>query len=764
MLNIILNRVLQATKILWLVLILSSSQLLSQIPSPLFGPLPEGDDIWTDSHPVLKRENLKVIVGKKFIEFGFKGQTGLYNTNISYYSTPIKDSGFKKGSDNTYFVLLENGTFYKLTVSGTSEYIGIRTEWFGGPTRSNPTPPSIDFDKIVGDALYILSTAGVYVSRDTGATWQMDTTGLGSVSPWDIALDSAQYVYAATDNGLYIQSPDSNSWRQINSSDFNFVHNFSKVYIDRTEKIFLAINGGGIFMSSDHGSTWSIDTTGFGSGFQIANTFGDDAFGNVYVATSSFSVTPNAIFKSSGGTSPWTSIDQGITAITVNQPIINTIGGDSTLYAGTSFGLYSSTDQGNTWTESNAGIHAETFNGFAEAKNGRLIVSTALAIYTKDLNDTSWTKRFPVKGYEANLPLYQDGLGNLYTIEPVKNSFGNIIKSTDNGTTWIYDTLGLSSISASLFYVDENGIQYLTGSIYNGSYYKSVVYQKKLGGSWVPDTSGALAFVSFVNSMASDQHGYLYMSVYWNTTVSSQTQGVVRKSINGGVWTIDSSGIPPGFNYFYQMEADKNGMMYGHDYFHLMRRTNTGWVSVPVPNQIPGTYYTAFTFDSSNTLFAALEEYSYATGRSLGRGVYFTTNQGANWTFAGLDSLTVQQLLSYGNTTYVITDRGIYIVNKNGATAVKEQNQIPIQYELSQNYPNPFNPTTTITYQIPKEGFVKLKIYDILGNEVKTLVNGYKPAGRYKINFDASRFASGVYFYRLNINNYTSTKKLVLLK
>ena len=79
-------------------------------------------------------------------------------------------------------------------------------------------------------------------------------------------------------------------------------------------------------------------------------------------------------------------------------------------------------------------------------------------------------------------------------------------------------------------------------------------------------------------------------------------------------------------------------------------------------------------------------------------------------------------------------------------------------------YPNPFNPSTTIRYQLPKYGYVTLKVYDIVGNEVKTLVNGYRSSGSYAINFDASSLASGIYFYRIQTNDYFAVKKMILTK
>lgn len=89
---------------------------------------------------------------------------------------------------------------------------------------------------------------------------------------------------------------------------------------------------------------------------------------------------------------------------------------------------------------------------------------------------------------------------------------------------------------------------------------------------------------------------------------------------------------------------------------------------------------------------------------------------------------------------------------------------VPERFELAQNYPNPFNPNTVIGYQLPVIGFISLKVFDIIGNEVATLVNEYKSAGRYEVEFDASVLTSGVYFYVLRAGEYTQTKKMILLR
>lgn len=121
-------------------------------------------------------------------------------------------------------------------------------------------------------------------------------------------------------------------------------------------------------------------------------------------------------------------------------------------------------------------------------------------------------------------------------------------------------------------------------------------------------------------------------------------------------------------------------------------------------------------------------------------------------------------------TNRSVTADGIYIDNikiqnyQDVLTGVSNNGEIPTKFALLQNYPNPFNPFTTIKYQIPKSGFVKLTVFDALGRVVKTLVNESKPAGNYDVTFDASNYSSGVYFYKIETGNFTDIKKMMLVK
>ncbi|MFZ1321183.1 MAG: T9SS type A sorting domain-containing protein, partial [Ignavibacteria bacterium] len=125
----------------------------------------------------------------------------------------------------------------------------------------------------------------------------------------------------------------------------------------------------------------------------------------------------------------------------------------------------------------------------------------------------------------------------------------------------------------------------------------------------------------------------------------------------------------------------------------------------------------------------------------------------------------------------LIPDRG-YMVCHQGSnvyklnvqytvlTSVSENlvSSVPVDFNLSQNYPNPFNPSTRINYSLPKSDNVSIKIYNELGREVSTLVNGFKTAGTYEITFDGANLSSGIYFYKLQTTGFTATKKMLLIK
>jgi photosystem II stability/assembly factor-like uncharacterized protein len=170
---------------------------------------------------------------------------------------------------------------------------------------------------------------------------------------------------------------------------------------------------------------------------------------------------------------------------------------------------------------------------------------------------------------------------------------------------------------------------------------------------------------------------------------------------------------------------------------------------------------TAKTIRGTNTVIAV------GCGLS-GSKAWISNDKGLTW--SALDSPTPNpnadlRNLAFGSTTQGIMVGTQNIVKINMLTVVEDNRGVnPTRFALEQNYPNPFNPSTKINYSIPKTSFVELKIVDLLGRTVRTLVNGEQGAGEHSVVFDAKGLSSGVYFYKMNAGDLAATKSLMLVK
>lgn len=175
---------------------------------------------------------------------------------------------------------------------------------------------------------------------------------------------------------------------------------------------------------------------------------------------------------------------------------------------------------------------------------------------------------------------------------------------------------------------------------------------------------------------------------------------------------------------------------------------------------------------------AVSEDGSIIVG-SFGNGAFRLSNVGGleelNQTYSSLltsgselsnalgISLDGQFIVGEGTNGITSQNEG-FLLAVNGINSVDELSDYPSGFHLNQNYPNPFNPSTTISFLVPNEEFVSLKVYNSLGEEVAELVNETKPAGNYSVTFDASELTSGIYFYKISAGNFIETKKMIYLK
>lgn len=214
----------------------------------------------------------------------------------------------------------------------------------------------------------------------------------------------------------------------------------------------------------------------------------------------------------------------------------------------------------------------------------------------------------------------------------------------------------------------------------------------------------------------------------------------------------------------YYFRTVNNGVNWSTGYVSATSDTTLSADVVAIP-RVPNTFRIA---------------YSVRTGSNTTSNIFLRTFTRGN--FAAIFQLNPVGLLMSGTYTPVragyrysadscftlgssINGSGMYaFAGCSGTITGVGNNEVPASFSLSQNYPNPFNPVTKISYAIPKSGFVSLKVYDVLGREAAALVNEVKNAGSYTVDFNASGFTSGIYFYRLEVNGLSEVRKMMLLK
>jgi len=198
--------------------------------------------------------------------------------------------------------------------------------------------------------------------------------------------------------------------------------------------------------------------------------------------------------------------------------------------------------------------------------------------------------------------------------------------------------------------------------------------------------------------------------------------------------------------------------------------TSTGWTTVyDGTYTIPGIglqyidLQTPFYYNGTNLLIEICFNNSSYTTNTTVYGTAITPQRNTHQ-HSDLSTTDGCVAITTPSTSYTTLPNVCLILNPGPMSVTNLNNEIPTTYALSQNYPNPFNPTTKINFALPKQGFVTMKIYDVLGREVRTLVNEVKTPGNYIVEFNANELASGVYFYKLEVNGFTDVKRMMLIK
>ena len=405
--------------------------------------------------------------------------------------------------------------------------------------------------------------------------------------------------------------------------------------------------------------------------------------------------------------------------------------------------------------------------------------------------------------YWQSLPSPTDNLlKNLFFVDSLTGwcagQEGTIIHTTDGGSTWEMQNSTVETFIVSVFFLDENRGWALT--VKDTPPFRTIILSTTNGGNnWettnYPEDNIFMNTVFFFDSL----NGFMGGSIISGTTDG----GLTWQKAN-----IDSnmiSGLPVHNFSFYNRQF---GYACGGfiDLAGVIWKTTDYGINWSATGVSPDQIFDLYVVDSLNAIslsgdpegFFGIgdvkttdggETWSYdvlsifalsfaidfrtedEAWSASGFKFLFTSNQGEEWIEKDIvDSAVIFNLqFTDSSTGYAVGENGVILKYDLYPSGIHEPEifSAEINFILNQNYPNPFNPTTTITFTIPELRFTVLKIYDVLGNEIATVLNEEKPAGNYKIDVNAEQnsiLSSGVYFYQLTAGQFTKTRKMIYLK
>lgn len=328
-----------------------------------------------------------------------------------------------------------------------------------------------------------------------------------------------------------------------------------------------------------------------------------------------------------------------------------------------------------------------------------------------------------------------------------------IIKTTDSGYTWTLCENNVHTKWNDIFAIDSQKI-WVVGNA------GKLLYSQDGGNNWVEKN------LNMQNNLTCIQ--FIDEDIGW----IGADRAFLRTDTGGNNWTIFTP--QPYWNIFWNTQdivfLNKNigylvGPIYGDSNSTLFMTQNSGidWEGI-WSNDLPGD---GGIYNLINIYFFD-QLHGYAlSGRDQGSLIIKTEDGGYNWSI-DLTSFSRISVLNFPdkNNGWACGFGIILHGNIDVPVSIHEpiENYVPESIELLQNYPNPFNPTTTISYTINEKGFVQLKVYDVLGEEIANLVNEEKEQGSYSVKFDGNNLPSGIYFYSLRVNNFVQSRKMVLLR
>ncbi len=647
----------------------------------------------------------------------------------------------------------------------------------------------LKFNPMNPNTIYAGTTEGVFRSFNSGQTW---TNILDTLMTTDIIINSVDTnkIIAACGNmkspghGIYRTYNAGSEWEKL-TSNLPSVYGGKVIFsaIPSDPNLIYASIGNGYWSGA---GTWLCKTTDFGDSWTVVNTV-DYAtyqgwFAHIVVANWN---NPNIIlvagvdvYKSTNGGSSlskksnWAAWYFGKPPLGGPEGPSNYSHADHHTYAvhptnpnivyfGNDGGVFRTTDFGETFEGLNGGYQTQQFyNGF-----------------TASLTDSNWAiggmQDNATAIYDGELAWYRaiGGDGSWAAIDQQNNNivYGswqklNIQKSTNRGVSWNYITPPSGGVTS---FIAPYAVAYDNPDIMYAA--RSIVYKStNKGSSWKVTNNGDPISDNppIAIDIARNNSDYVYVA----TAPVNSRAGIYRTKNGGITWEDVTGNLPDRYPMDIRVAPTNEEMVIvsfsGYGTSHVFKSYDAGVNWIDISTGLPDVPVNAVAIHplSSNTVFAGTDV-----------GVFVSTNSGETWSVLsnGLPEGVIiksLQITESSNTMKAATHgNGVYEIQlPDIAVSVNENISSPESFKLYQNYPNPFNPTTTIKYRISslndRPVFVELKVFDLLGKEIATLIKEEKSPGEYAVVFNAQHLSSGIYIYQLQAGNLLEQKKMLLLK
>ncbi|MCG3158757.1 MAG: hypothetical protein DKINENOH_05401 [bacterium] len=581
----------------------------------------------------------------------------------------------------------------------------------------------------------------VFRSSDNGAGWTAINIGSANTDVNALAVRGTN-LFAGTDKGIFLSTDNGTSWTELNK-----IFRDASVFAVIDTILFAGTWGGGVFRSSDNGTSWTKVNSGLTNTYIRALAVSGT---NLLAGTEG-----GGVFLSGDNGTSWTAINTGITNTNVRALAVS----GTHLFASTEGDyVFRSSDNGTSWTAVNTGMSNPRVLALAISGTNLFAGTEGGGVFRSTDNADSWTA--------VNNGLTNNNV-NVLAVSG-SNLFagtwgGGVFRSSDNGNNWT--ATGPENTRVTDLAVSDTNI--FAGTMGNG-----IFLSTDSGVSW---TATGLEDTCITALAVIDS--YLFAGTFGNrdASLARRTCRILRSSDNGTGWTaldtvfLDMVLDGENVTAFAVIDTFLFAATEGTNYWGttgILRSTDNGTSWTPVNDNLAGYDVTDNVADLAvcrANLFAA----------SWDDGVFVSCDNGTNWTAvnSGLpyngtspNALAISDTYLFAGTSSIGVWRRPLSEMITSVSANDRPANLPMQFNLEQNYPNPFNPTTTIVFALPRVSFVTLKVYNLLGEDVATLVAEKLPAGKHQRVWEASGLASGIYLYRLQASGFVQTRKLILVR